>query len=159
MLSFIQTQNFFGYLGDMDIQGKKNSVLQTYKFLYRFSIEKLLNYLKDDSYLVILMHYIKDTQLKRIHQRSVLKKNLGAYYRVIENMLNLGEKKSYIKACFNTPLGDTEASFIVPSDLYQHVNAEDKMIGENTSLHETNQIDEASPTKSMFKISLEPLRE
>jgi hypothetical protein len=61
MLSLIKTYNFFNLLGDMDVQAKKNSVLQTYKLIYRFSIEKLLNYLRNDSFLVILVHYIKDT--------------------------------------------------------------------------------------------------
>lgn len=96
MLAFIKTYNFFGLLGEMDVQTKKNSVLQTYKLIYRFSIEKLLISLKDDSYLVILMQYIRETKLRRIHQREVLGKNVGAYYRAIENMLNLGEKKEHI---------------------------------------------------------------
>ena len=51
--------DFFGLLGGMEIDDKKDSVLQTYKLIFRFSIEKLLNYLRDDSFLVILLQYIQ----------------------------------------------------------------------------------------------------
>jgi len=72
----------------MDLESKKESVLETYKLIFRFSIEKLLHYLSNDSFLVILLSYIQDSQLQRFHQRPVLMKNMGAYYRAIENMIN-----------------------------------------------------------------------
>ena len=67
-----------------------------YKLIFRFSIEKLLNYLSKDTFLVIMLSYIKDTQLQRFHQRPVLTKNVAAYYRAIENMINFSEKKERI---------------------------------------------------------------
>jgi len=63
----ITTDNFFGFLGQSSLEAKKESVLETYKLIFRFSIEKLLNYLSNDSFLVVLLSYIKDSHLERFH--------------------------------------------------------------------------------------------
>ena len=55
------TNNFFGLLGTKNIEEKKESVLETYKLIFRFSIEKLLKYLSNDSFLIILLSYIQDS--------------------------------------------------------------------------------------------------
>ena len=47
-MHLLQTCDFFGLLKDKEIDEKKDSVLETYKLLFRFSIEKLLNYLDDN---------------------------------------------------------------------------------------------------------------
>jgi hypothetical protein len=83
-----QTKNFFNLLGDKSVEEKKDSVLEIYKLIFRFSIEKLLKILDNDAFLIIILSYIKDSRMERFHQRPVLQKNLGAYYRCIENMLN-----------------------------------------------------------------------
>lgn len=36
------------------------------------------------------------TQMRRIHQRTVLAKNKPAYYRALENMFNFSEKNEQI---------------------------------------------------------------
>mgnify|MGYP000891429231 CR=1 FL=1 len=79
-----------------DIESKKAQVLMIYKLIFRFSIEKLTNYLKNDMFIVILLQYIKNTSFGRIHARQVLSKNKVAYYRALENMVNLGEKQDQI---------------------------------------------------------------
>ena len=79
-----------------DIESKKAQVLMIYKLIFRFSIEKLTNYLKNDMFLIILLQYLKDTNFCRIHERQVLQKNKTAYYRAIENILNFGEKQEQI---------------------------------------------------------------
>ena len=66
-LAVFQTCDFHGLLKDLSMQEKKEHVLQTYKLIFRFSIDKLLNYLKNDSFLIMLLHYLQDTQLQRIH--------------------------------------------------------------------------------------------
>jgi hypothetical protein len=53
--------NFFGFLENEDLDTKKDRVLQTYKLIFRFSIEKLILFIKDDSFLAILLHYIRET--------------------------------------------------------------------------------------------------
>ena len=40
-----------------------------YKLIFRFSIEKLTNYLKNDMFLTILFQYLIDTNFSRIHER------------------------------------------------------------------------------------------
>ena len=87
-----ETIDFHGLFRGQDLEDKTNEVMKIYKLIFRFSIDKLSNYLKDDSFLIIIMQYLKDTQLQRFHQRNVLQKNLGAYYRSIENMINFSEK-------------------------------------------------------------------
>ena len=80
--------NFFGLLENEDLETKKDRVLLTYKLIFRFSNEKLIIFIKDDSFLALLLNYIRETQRQRFHQRSVLRKNVNAYYRAIENMIN-----------------------------------------------------------------------
>lgn len=76
---------------------RKAKVLETYKLIFRFSIGKLISFLENEQFLLILLQYLKDTQLERIHKRGVLCKNYGAYYRAIENMLNLSAKSQEVK--------------------------------------------------------------
>ena len=47
-MHLLQTCDFFGLLKGKEMEEKKDSVLETYKLIFRFSIEKLLNYLNDD---------------------------------------------------------------------------------------------------------------
>ena len=91
-----QAYDFFGVLVGENIDAKKAQVLMIYKLIFRFSIEKLTNYLKNDMFLAILFQYLQDTKFSRIHERQVLQKNKTAYYRALENMLNLGEKQDQI---------------------------------------------------------------
>ena len=70
--------------------------LETYKLIFRFSIEKLTNFLSKDTFLVLLQQYLMATQMRRIHQRTVLAKNKPAYYRALENMFNFSEKNEQI---------------------------------------------------------------
>lgn len=50
-----QAFDFFGIMADEDIESKKTQVLRIYKLIFRFSIEKLTNYLKNDMFLIILL--------------------------------------------------------------------------------------------------------
>ena len=51
----------------MDLEVKKSLALETYKLIFRFSIEKLTNFLEDESFILLFLQYIKESQLKRIH--------------------------------------------------------------------------------------------
>lgn len=57
-----QTTDYFGILKDMDIEVKKSLALETYKLIFRFSIEKLTKFLDDDSFILLFLQYIKETQ-------------------------------------------------------------------------------------------------
>jgi hypothetical protein len=63
----VTTNDYFGILKDMNLETKKQKALDTYKLIFRFSIEKLTKFLEDDSFILILMQYIKETQLQRVH--------------------------------------------------------------------------------------------
>jgi hypothetical protein len=111
--NIFETRNFFGNLAGSDLEEKKQSVLEMYKLIFRFSIEKLLNYLCKDTFIVMLLSYVKDTSLERFHQRPVLMKNVGAYYRSIENMINYSERKEMILKVFTIRDLIDDGSFII----------------------------------------------
>ena len=90
------TVDFFGILKDHDLESKTDRVLQLYKLIFRFSIEKLIHYIKDHSYLLILVQYLKLTNFQRMHSRQVLNKNCLAYYRAVENMINFSQQREFM---------------------------------------------------------------
>lgn len=90
--SYGVTNDFFQTMKKLSVEDRKSKALDIYKLIFRFSIEKLTNFLVQESFLMILYQYTKETQMKRIHQRSVLEKNMAAYYRALENMFNFSEK-------------------------------------------------------------------
>ena len=53
-LNLGETNNFFGLLKDETLEEKKTKVLMIYKLIFRFSIEKLADYLKNDMFITIL---------------------------------------------------------------------------------------------------------
>ena len=62
--------------------------MDLYKLILEFSIDDLLNYIDDDPSTILLIQYIKDTKVTRLHSLSNLNKVFGAYYRALENMIN-----------------------------------------------------------------------
>jgi hypothetical protein len=88
------TTDFFGVLKDMDLKDKKMYVLTIYRLLFRFSIQTLIGQLNNNEFLLIVLQYLKDTQMTSVHKRLVLSKNQSAYYRVMENFINHSPYKS-----------------------------------------------------------------
>ena len=83
------SNDFFGVLKDLDINQKKIYVLDIYKLMFRFSVGKLIKYLAKPEFLCVILQYLQETQMRRIHMREVLARNQTAYYRAMENFLNL----------------------------------------------------------------------
>ena len=69
-------------------------ILEIYKFVFRFSISKLISNIEDEVFLTVLFQYIKETKMRQIHQRQVLNKNASAYYRALENIMNHSGKSA-----------------------------------------------------------------
>jgi hypothetical protein len=69
------TYDFFGILAEVDPDEQKALVLDTYKLIFRFSIQKLIKYLGDFHFLLLLLQYLKSTQMERAHTRLVMEKN------------------------------------------------------------------------------------
>tara|TARA_B110000285_G_C14959778_1_gene531072 strand:+ start:282 stop:458 length:177 start_codon:yes stop_codon:yes gene_type:complete len=53
-----QTTDYFGILKDMELLVKKSLALETYKLIFRFSIEKLTKFLEDEAFILLFMQYI-----------------------------------------------------------------------------------------------------
>ena len=81
--------DFLGHLKGKDIEVKKMKILEIYRYLFRFSIERVKQFIDEPIMMLILLEYIKKTKLKRIHNSKTLKKYVDPYYRSIENMINL----------------------------------------------------------------------
>ena len=107
------TDDFFGVLKGFDLNEKKINVLDTYKLIFRFSICKLIDYLSRPELLIMTVQYLQDTQMDRVHRRKVLAKNQKAYYRALENLLNLCSLNYRVKEALNLP----ETSDVDLSDL------------------------------------------
>ena len=56
-----QTTDFFGFYTGQESDEKNESVLEIYKLIFRFSIERLITYLSEDTFLVILLSYIRSS--------------------------------------------------------------------------------------------------
>ena len=57
--------------------------------MFRFSVGKLINYLSKPEFLCVVLQYLEETQMRKIHEREDLARNYPAYYRAVENFLNL----------------------------------------------------------------------
>ena len=90
------SHDYFHTLRNVSLEDRKSRTLETYKLIFRFSIEKLTKFLAEDSFLLILLQYLKESKMQRIHQRTVLAKNKAAYYRALENMFNFSEKNQQV---------------------------------------------------------------
>ena len=67
---------------------KKEHGIIIYRHFFRFSIEKLIEYIRDPCIMMIVINYISMTQLERIHQKPCLLKHAKCYYRCLENLIN-----------------------------------------------------------------------
>ena len=61
------TNDFFGLLANSPMKVKKERTLDIYKFYYRFSMEKVELFINSPVFMLILVQYIKHTQMQRIH--------------------------------------------------------------------------------------------
>ena len=80
--------DFFGHLRGKSVELKKVKILETYKYYFSFSLDKMKSYVDDPILILFTLQYIKDTRLERIHEKDSLRKNIPAYYRAMENIIN-----------------------------------------------------------------------
>ena len=60
-ISKLITNDFFGLLKDKPIEIKKMKVLEIYRYIFRFCIEKLRNYVDNPFLMMITLQYVKST--------------------------------------------------------------------------------------------------
>ena len=46
--------------------------------------------------VLFILEYLKNTEMKRAHLRGTMKRNLNAYYKAIENLINLSKYRSTV---------------------------------------------------------------
>ena len=51
-------------------------------------MEKVKQFSDSPFMIIMLLQYIKESKLKRFHQRKAMRKNIDVYYRAIENVIN-----------------------------------------------------------------------
>ena len=90
------SNDFLGHLKDLNAEAKKVKVLDIYRFLYRFSLEKVRLFIDNPSFMIICLSYFMDTKMLRIHQRQILARNADKYYRVFENLINTSRLQNVI---------------------------------------------------------------
>jgi len=87
------TDDFYGQLGGKSITDKKLIVTKIFRLFYRFSLEKLMFFSEDLELMLILLHYLLDTRMNRVHTKESLSPNATCYYRAIENLINESKYK------------------------------------------------------------------
>ena len=71
--------------------------MKTYTYFYKFAQEKMRSFVDDPLIMLFTLQYLKDTRFNRAHTRETLSKNSDAYYRAIENMINISK---HSKICY-----------------------------------------------------------
>lgn len=82
------TDDFYGYLQGKTSTIKKIKTLEVYRYFYRFSMEKLMKFSNSPIFQLMLLHYLKESKMQRVHQKSVFKKSVRNYYKAMENIIN-----------------------------------------------------------------------
>ena len=63
-----------------------NSVLPVYYYTYKFTVERLFDFINDPSMMLLVTYYIQNTQLKRFHQKVNIRRNRSSYYEGLSIM-------------------------------------------------------------------------
>jgi len=64
-----------------------------FRLFYRFSLEKLLYFSENLELMVLLLQYLAETGLKRVHTKDSMSPNATCYYRAVENLVNESKDK------------------------------------------------------------------
>lgn len=80
--------DFLGVLKGKKTEVKKLRVLEIYRYLHRISMEKVKLFSDSPVNMCLILYYIKQTKMQRFHYRDTMNKNINAYYRAVENIIN-----------------------------------------------------------------------
>ena len=89
-LSWTQTtsKDFFGLWKQKSIGFIKQQTLEQYRYIFRFSVERLAKMVEDKLMMMIIFQYLAESQMQRVHYKSQMRTNSEAYYRAMENLIN-----------------------------------------------------------------------
>ena len=83
--------DFFGHLKGKTQEIRKMQICEIYSFFYKFAQNKMRSFVDNPLIMLFVLQYLKDTKVDRIHTRTTLKNNSDAYYRSIENIINISQ--------------------------------------------------------------------
>ena len=63
------TDDFYGLLKGKTLEQKKLKTIEIYRYFFRFSIEKLYRFVNNTSFIIMILHYIRESRMIRLHQR------------------------------------------------------------------------------------------
>ena len=105
--------DFLGVLRNDNKETKKNKIIEIYRYFFRFSIERVKNFIDHPIMMIIVLEYLKQTHMTRIYRKKTLKKNIHAYYKAMENIINLSQFKHSIFSIMPAVLGTDRFSIII----------------------------------------------
>ena len=64
--------DFLGYLAGKKLEIKKIKILEIYRYFFRLSFERIKKFVDSPTLIIILLHYIKNSKLRRLHEKPIL---------------------------------------------------------------------------------------
>ena len=125
VMESVFTEDFYGLLESKSIAEKKLIVTKIFRLFFRFSLEKLVFFCEDLEFMLVLLQYILDTELSRVHLKDSLAPNATCYYRAVENLINESEYKHHL------------IDIIRSSPCFEKLNI--KLVHHNTGRDRTNE--------------------
>ena len=90
------SNDFLGYLTGKKLEIKKIKILEIYRYFFRFSFERIKKFADSPTLIITLLQYLKNSKMKRMHEKAILKTSTRSYYRAVENLINLSCHKLMI---------------------------------------------------------------
>ena len=83
-------------------------------------MEKVQHFSNNPMFLILLVKYLKESEMKRVHQRKTMRKTSVTYYRALENIINNSSHKSILLSHQGLEL----LNQLLPSEWYEILNEE-----------------------------------
>lgn len=109
------SNEFLGHLAGKSVEVKKCKVLEIYRYLHRISMEKVKQYSDSPVSILLMLYYIKESKLERFYEREALSKEVDAYYRGVENILN---NSRLTQTLLGSPKGLNLLRSLIPEKFY-----------------------------------------
>jgi hypothetical protein len=91
------SDDFFGHLSKVPTGSRKLATFEIYRYFYRFSFEKVMEFLNRKDFILITLRYMEQTQLGSFQKKKVFLQTHPNTFRALENILNLSIHRVFIK--------------------------------------------------------------
>lgn len=78
----------------------KIKVVSIYNYLYKFSLERLQEFLNNEPLMLLFIEYLKNNQFSRVHQSQNMLKHRHAYYEACNIMIVQSAFHQKFASCF-----------------------------------------------------------